>query len=256
MRRLVLFFLAITTAYSASAWGPKGHDIVAYIAEQHLSKCAKRNIEQILGGHSMVYVSNWLDNASHTPQYAHTKTWHYCNVDPDEESYFNSEKCSTGDVVVAIDNIISRLHQGGLSLEEERVELMMLIHLIGDMHCPMHAGRKQDRGGNGTMVKFFGKKSNLHSVWDSDLLESTHRWSYTEWQKQIDRVSRKEQKRITQGSTVDWIEESVQLAHDVYENTPAGINISYDYINHYAPAIEQQLLKGGLRLAAILNRLY
>ena len=65
---------------------------------------------------------------------------------------------------------------------------MMLIHLIGDMHCPMHAGRKQDRGGNGTTVKFFGKKSNLHSVWDSDLLESTHRWSYTEWQKQIDRV--------------------------------------------------------------------
>ena len=256
MRRLVLFFLAITIAYSASAWGPKGHDIVAYIAEQHLSKCAKRNIEQILGGHSMVYVSNWLDNASHTPQYAHTKTWHYCNVDPDEESYFNSEKCSTGDVVIAIDNIISRLHQGELSLQEERVELMMLIHLVGDMHCPMHAGRKQDRGGNGTTVKFFGKKSTLHSVWDSDLLESTHRWSYTEWQKQIDRVSRKEQKRITQGSTVDWIEESVQLAHDVYENTPAGTSISYDYINHYAPAIEHQLLKGGLRLAAILNRLY
>lgn len=204
----------------------------------------------------MVYVANWLDNASHTTEYAHTKTWHYCNVDSNEQSYAASAKESKGDVVTAINTIVAQLKSGELSADEERIGVMMLIHLVGDMHCPMHAGHKDDRGGNGTKVKFFGKHTNLHSVWDSDIVEGAHKWSYTEWQEQIDRLNRKEIATIQHGTPDSWIEQTVELAADIYTNTPAGTNISYDYVHQYAPVIEQQLLYGGLRLAALLEEIY
>lgn len=256
MRRNLLLLIAVVMALPAVAWGPKGHDTVAYIAECHLSKRSKRHVEEILGGKSMVYVANWMDNASHTDDYAYTKTWHYVNVDANEDSYAASRKEPKGDAVKAINDIAARLKSGELTAEQERVELMMLIHIVGDMHCPMHAGHKSDLGGNTIKVKFFGKQQKLHSIWDSEIVESAHRWSYSEWQQQIDRVSPKEAKRIAQGTPNDWIEETVVLAADIYEQSPAGANLSYDYVHLYAPIIEEQLLKGGIRLAAILEEIY
>ena len=255
MRRLLALLLATSFTLSASAWGPKGHDVVAYVAENNLSKRALKRVEAILDGKSMVYVANWLDNASHTPEYAYTKTWHYVNVEPSEGSYAESQREPKGDVVTAVNSIVERLKSGELTAEEERAELMMLIHLVGDMHCPMHAGHKSDRGGNGTQVTYFGKSRKLHSVWDSEIVESAHKWSYTEWQRQIDRLNRKQSRAIVQGTPNDWIEECVAIADDVYRNS-TGTNLSYDYVAQYAPVVEQQLLKGGLRLAALLEEIY
>lgn len=238
------------------AWGPKGHDVVAHIAEQHLSNRTLKRVKSTLNGHSLVYVANWMDNASHTPEYDYTKTWHYVNVDPSEVSYAASAKSSSGDVVTAINTIVARLKSGELDEAQERAELMMLIHLVGDIHCPMHAGYKKDRGGNGTKVKYFGKSNNLHSVWDSEIVESAHRWSYSEWRDNIACANRKQRKAMMQGAPNDWIEESVALARDIYERSTTGDNLSYDYVAHYAPVIEQQLLKGGLRLAKLLEEIY
>ncbi len=124
------------------------------------------------------------------------------------------------------------------------------------MHCPMHAGHKCDRGGNNIQVKYFHSNTKLHSVWDSKLVESAHNWSYSEWQYQIDRATAEEAASIAAGCPNDWIEETVVLSRRIYEDTPAGASISYDYINKYTPVIEQQLLKGGIRLAALLEYIY
>lgn len=256
MRRFVVIILAMSIPAMAFAWGAKGHDIVARVAEENISKRTRRAVEEVLGGHSMVYVANWMDNASHTEEYAYTKTWHYVNVDPEEGSYRNSVKEAKGDVVVAVENIVANLKSGELALEEERAQLMMLIHLVGDMHCPMHAGHKSDRGGNGTKVKYFNSQKKLHSVWDSDIIESAHRWSHSEWQQQIDRVDKRQKRAMMQGRPADWIEECVALADDVYVRSTTGGNLSYDYVAHYAPVIESQLLKAGLRLASILEEIY
>ena len=256
MRKVLSIAFALLIPAMALAWGPKGHDTVAYIAEKHLSKKALQNITEVLEGKSLVYVANWMDNASHTDEYAYTKTWHYVNVDPAEGTYANSKKDKAGDAVVAINTLVENLKSGELTAEEERVQLMMLIHIVGDMHCPMHAGHKSDRGGNGTQVKYFGKMKNLHSVWDSEIVESAHRWSYCEWQENIDRVNRKEVKALSLGTPNDWIEESVLLADDIYNSSTAGGNLSYDYVARYAPVIETQLLKGGLRLAKLLEEIY
>lgn len=256
MRKFVLICLTLLIPILSLAWGPKGHDTVAYIAEKHLSKKTLKKVQEVLDGHSLVYVANWMDNASHTTEYAHTKTWHYVNVDPSEGSYADSKKEAKGDVVTAINAIVEHLKSGELSPEAEQAELMMLIHLVGDMHCPMHAGYKSDRGGNGTEVKYFGKQRKLHSVWDSEIVESAHRWSYSEWQYQVDRANKREQKAISMGTPNDWIEETVELARDIYERSTTGGNLSYDYVAYYAPVIEQQFLKGGIRLASLLEDIY
>ena len=256
MRNLFLVIIASLFTLSAFAWGGKGHDTVAYIAEKNLSKKTLKRVQEVIGNHSLVYVANWMDNASHTEEYAYTKTWHYVNVDPEEGSYANSEKAVTGDAVTAVNSICERLKSGELTAEQERAELMMLIHIVGDMHCPMHAGRKSDRGGNGTQVKYFGKQKKLHSVWDSEIVESAHRWGYSEWWEQVDRVSKKEKKAMVQGTPNDWIEETVVLANDIYERSSTGENLSYDYVAYYAPIIESQFLKGGLRLAKLLEDIY
>ena len=256
MKRLIVLTLAITSLFNAMAWGPKGHDTVAYIAEKHLSKKTLKRVMEILDGHSLVYVANWMDNASHTDEYAYTKTWHYVNVDPEEGTYANSKKDAAGDAVTAINTIVDNLKSGELSLEEERAQLMMLIHIVGDIHCPMHAGRKSDRGGNGTQVKYFGKQKKLHSVWDSEIVESAHRWSYSEWQEQVDRASAKQEKAIAHGTPNDWIEETVILANRLYEDAAEVSNMSYDYVAEYAPVIEEQFLKGGIRLAKLLEEIY
>lgn len=256
MKRLLILSLTLCIALSASAWGPKGHDTVAYIAEKHLSKRTLKKVQEVLDGHSLVYVANWMDNASHTEEYKHTKTWHYVNVDPNEGSYAEASKEAKGDVVTAINSIVEHLMSGELTAEEEQTELMMLIHLVGDMHCPMHAGYKNDLGGNRTKVKYFGKERKLHSIWDSEIVESAHRWGYAEWQYQVDRATKKEQKAIAQGMPNDWIEETVVLARDIYERSTTGENLSYDYVAYYTPIIEQQFLKGGIRLATLLEDIY
>ena len=256
MRKVLSIALALLIPAMALAWGPKGHDTVAYIAEKHLSKKALKKVTAVLEGHSLVYVANWLDNASHTDEYAYTKTWHYVNVDPEEGTYAESKKDSAGDAVVAINTLVENLKSGELTPEEERVQLMMLIHIVGDMHCPMHAGRKSDRGGNGTKVKYFGSQKKLHSVWDSEIVESAHRWGYSEWQEQVDRATPKQVQAYMQGTPNDWIEETVVIASDIYTNSTNGANLSYDYVAMYTPIIEQQLLKGGIRLAKLLEEIY
>lgn len=255
LKMMVALLLLLGGATPLFAWGPKGHDVVAYIAECHLTPRAARRVDAALKGHSPVYVANWLDNASHTPQYAYTKTWHYRNIDQGH-TLQTMPREEQGDVVRAVEELVAELKGGDLTPEREEVALRMLIHLVGDLHCPMHAGRLSDLGGNRVAVKFFGKATNLHSLWDSSLVESAHRWSYTEWQREIDRLPKSEQRSICSGSPEEWFLQSHALCCEIYEATPQGANLSYDYVAKYTPLIEQQLLYGGLRLAHLLNEIY
>lgn len=243
------------TALAALAWGQKGHDTTAFIAEQHLTPKAKAAVDSILGGRSMVYWANWLDNASHTPQYAYTKTWHYKNIDEGvryEEAHANP----AGDVVTAVKAQIETLSDRSAKPADTELAMKILVHIVGDMHQPMHMGHATDLGGNRVKIKFFGRDNNLHSVWDTNIAESGHRWSYTEWQQQVDRISPEEEASVVSGSVDDWAKETMNIATLVYKDTRPGDNLSYNEVAKWTPYIETQFLRGGLRLAHILNMLY
>lgn len=239
----------------AFGWGQKGHDTVAYIAECHLSPESKTLCEELLDGKSIVYWSNWLDNASHTPEYAYSKTWHYRNIDADE-TYWNAPRAAKGDVVTAIESQMPILADTTKTKEERALALKMVVHLVGDIHQPMHMGHRSDLGGNKWVVKYFNSNSNLHKIWDSSLVESGHKWSYTEWQQQIDRATPEQEAAIMSDTKPEqWGQETYKIAKEIYDTTPQMTNVEYNYIAEWTPVIEQQLLKGGLRLAALLNTL-
>lgn len=255
MKKLLLLACCLLATRSALAWGQKGHDVTAYIAECRLTPKAAKQIDKVLGGHSSVYYANWLDNASNTPEYAYSKTWHYLNID-EGETLDTMPKNPKGDVLEAVTTLIEQLKSGSLAPEEETLALKMLIHLVGDMHCPMHTGHLSDRGGNQRPVMMFSNASNLHSIWDSALPEAAHRWSYTEWQQQLDRLSKEEVAAVQAGTPRDWLLETAGICAEIYDFTPEGTRVSYDYIAKYTPVIEQQFLRGGLRLARLLNEIY
>lgn len=243
----------ICGSMSVLGWGQKGHDVTAYIAEQHMSPSARAAAEQLLDGKSIVYYSNWLDNASHTPEYAYSKTWHYKNIDADE-TYYRAPINDKGDVVTAINAQSLILQDTTRSKEDRSLALKIIVHLVGDIHQPMHMGHRSDLGGNKHVIKYFNSPSNLHKIWDSNVLEAGHKWSYTEWQQQIDRADHATEDEYTSSMRPeDWGLETYQIAKEIYETTPQNTNVEYNYIAKWTPVIEQQLLKGGLRLANILN---
>ena len=247
-----LLFLAVQSAFG---WGQKGHDTTAEIATRHLTPVTQHALDSILEGKSIVYWSNWLDNASHTPKYQYSKTWHYKNIDADK-TYETAPENAKGDIVTALNREIAILNDPKQPASERNLAVMIIVHLAGDLHQPMHLGHETDLGGNLVKVKFFDNDTQLHSVWDSRLPEAGHKWSYTEWADQIDRVSPEEEKAIISGSVSDWAKETYLICKDVYGATPKGTKISYDYIAEWTPTVEQQFLRGGLRLAHLLNSLF
>ena len=255
MRRFVILFLSLLASVNAWAWGAKGHDVTAYIAECNLTPEAAERIDRVLGGYSIVYFANWLDTASHTPEYAYSKTWHYANID-EGYTFETMPRNPHGDVVSAVEMLVEELRGGRLDPEKEALYLKMLVHLMGDLHCPMHSGRLTDVGGNTLPVRMFGRDTNLHSAWDSSLPEAAHKWSYTEWQNQIDRLTDDEAVLVEAGGPLEWYLEAHAICEQIYAETPPGTNISYDYVAKYTPVIEQQFVRGGYRLARLLNEIY
>lgn len=258
MKHLLTTITGLFACLGCLAWGQKGHDTTCAIAQQHLTDRAKARIAYILDGKSIVYWSNWFDNAVHTPEYEYAASWHYKNIDADQ-AFDDVPPFEKGDVV----SKLAELQQTIVAYEaapehkaEEAIALRMFVHLMGDLHQPMHMGHATDLGGNRIQVKYFGRDANLHGIWDTNLVESAHAWSHTEWVEEIDRATDEEIASMTVGTYTDWARETYALATAVYDETPEGSRISYDYVAKWTPVIEQQFLKGGHRLAHALNEIF
>lgn len=255
LRTIALAAFVAAGVAPASAWSQKGHDVVADIAEHHLTAAAADSVSRLLEGRSPVYWANWLDNASHTPDYAYTKTWHYKNIDADV-AYEDAPLNDKGDVVTGTREMIAILADSVSTLSQKQLALKILIHLVGDLHQPMHMGHLSDLGGNRVKMRFFERDTNLHSIWDGSLMNSGHSWTYTEWREQLDRLAPEAAEAESAGTVDDWARETFAIATRVYDYFPTGTKVSYNQIAMWTPVIEQQLLRGGLRLARILNALY
>lgn len=252
LRNILLSGICCFNVLAAAAWGQKGHDVTAFIAENHLTPSTKAVVDSILDGKSIIYWANWMDNASHTPEYNYSRTWHYKNIDADQ-TYENAPDHQAGNVVTALRREIDILRNPKSDKEDKALALKMIVHFVGDMHQPMHMGHQSDLGGNKVEIKYFDSPVNLHSLWDSRLPEAAHKWSYTEWQQQLDRLSEQEEADVVAGNIDTWAKQSYLISKDIYDSTPKGTKASYDYIAAWTPVVEQQFLNGGLRLAFILN---
>lgn len=252
MKRFVIvlvFAVIFTNAYS---WGPTGHRVTGFIAEKYLNKKAQREIERILNGQSLAMASTWMDEIRSDSIYDYTSDWHWVTI-PDGMTYEATDKNKKGDVIQTIERIIIELKSRKLTPNQEAENLKILVHLVGDIHQPLHVGRGTDRGGNNVKIMWFRADSNLHRVWDSDMIDDT-RLSYTELAESLDEPTELQLQQWKKSTVRDWARESVQLRDYVYgyKNEKLGYEYSYRNFHH----VRHRLLQAGVRLGLILNEIY
>ncbi len=254
----IVFVIAILFILPINAkkldWGQTGHRTVGDFATTYLKGKTKRKIAKLLDGKSLVFVSTFADDIKSDKNYNKYYTWHYVNKSF-EENYEGAEKNPKGDLVTGINRCISVLKNKTSTKDDKAFHLKMLVHLIGDLHQPMHVGRREDKGGNKVQVKWFGKGTNLHRVWDTNMLDS-YNMTYSELTLNIPKFSKEQVKFIQKGSVVDWLNETGKLAEKVYGTAEVGEKLGYKYMYDNFSLATEQLQKGGIRLAKVLNDIF
>ncbi|RPD40338.1 S1/P1 nuclease [Chitinophaga barathri] len=255
---LVLAALMLAGSLRTSAWGPTGHRVTAEIASFYLTAKAKLAISRIIGNESLAMIANWPDfiKSDTTDKYKHTSSWHYLDF-PGHISRQEFDRLlgeAKGENLYSQTlAMIKELKTASTTPERKRFALAFLVHMIGDMHQPLHVGRDEDMGGNKIQLSWFDRPTNLHKVWDEYLIDF-QQYSYTEYSNILNRVvTASAAKSMQSGSIPDWMWQSHVLSDKVYAGSPEGAKLSYSYNYVFVEDLNAQLLKGGLRLARILN---
>ncbi len=253
----IAFALAPAPAF---AWGKTGHRVVAAIADAQLSGLARAHVKQILGqAESLDEAANWPDEMRSNPSPFWQKTstpWHYVTLNGIVYDHAPSE----GDALEALNKYSATLRDPSASLADKQLALRFVVHIIGDLHQPLHVGKCCDKGGNDVKVKWFGRDLNLHSVWDSALVDE-QQLSFTEMTAKLQRhTSNADVIAWWDINPRDWMSESAQIRETIYPrptNDPKKVpELSYSYVYQNTPIMERRLKQAGVRLAAYLNALY
>jgi S1/P1 Nuclease len=271
--RSLLLIAALSLVPSpALAWGKTGHRVVAAIADTQLSGLARAQVEQILGpGESLDEAANWPDEMRAAPGEFWQKTatpWHYVTL----SGMIYDHAPPEGDALEALNRFSKTLQDPNASRADKQLALRFIVHLVGDLHQPLHVGKCCDRGGNDVKVSWFGKPTNLHAVWDSQLVDD-EQLSFTELAAKLERhISPQDVVKWWDVNPRDWISESAELRDMVYPTSrdlPKPVKgkepkkgqsvlpeLSYNYVYKFTPVMERRLTQGGVRLAAYLTAIF
>ena len=251
------FLLILSTLFSEHvlSFGQIGHRITGEIAEGYLTDETRKKIIDLLPDESLAEVSTYADEMRSNPEEFWQKTanpYHYATVEHGHE-YDIKKAPVQGDIITAIKKYSSILIDDKSSIKEKRLALKLIVHFIGDLHQPLHVGNGTDRGGNDFDVVFFGKKTNLHRVWDSQLIDN-QKLSYTEWTDWLTKkISAEEVKQWQSSELLVWLKESQTMRDEIY---PKSNKISWNYQYQNLPKVKQRLSQAGVRIASYLNSLF
>lgn len=247
----------------AFAWGNEGHRIVALIAASELTPQVKAQVESLLGGDaasSMAALSTWAD----TIKFHHHETspWHYVDIEIDSSGYNSTRDCPTGECVVAqIERDERIVGDHSLAAPVRAEALKFLIHFVGDLHQPLHCADNHDRGGNEVKVILGRRSTNLHAVWDNDVVKALGRDPDVVVAELEQKIAPQQLTQWQHGSVVDWANQSFHVAKsEIYGklsgtgSTDAPIILGPDYARDQRAVAGEQLEKAGVRLAYMLNR--
>lgn len=253
MKRFFTLSVCLFATASLFAWGLSGHRIIGEIAQSHLSRKAEKKIDAVLQGSTLAMEANWADFIKSDTTYRECSAWHYNNFAAGiDRPTFDSVAMlqGAGEAVYRIYYLIDHLKKN----PDDANALRFLVHIVGDIHCPMHMGRPDDRGGNSIKLKWFGKSTNLHSLWDGTLIDA-QKLSYTEYAAHLLRTQMIDYQKFEQSQVLDWAWQTVQNGNDIYTNVELASN-GWQYMFRYKSLWENCLMNGGVHLAAILNYIY
>ncbi len=247
--------LFITLPFTAAAWGTSGHRIIGETAENQLTAKTKKKVEALFGNSSLAMMSNWGDFVRSDSAYNEATDWHYTNLDSGlTRTAFDTlaVKQNAGENIYRVMALTAHLKQH----PNDTNMLKMLVHIVGDMHCPMHLGRAKDLGGNRVRIRWLGRNTSLHSLWDDPFVDF-QKLSYTEFATHLKRVH-PPKKVVFKGDNatiLDWAWETYQTTAIVYASLP-DTGKPYVYNFKYVSLLEQRLVTAAEHLAAILNYIY
>jgi hypothetical protein len=258
MKKPFFYALALSGVLFLISWGFKGHQAVATIAENHLTPQAKVSVKELLGNQSLSDVATWADEVRNDAAFKSTAGWHFVDLPLGltfEE--FSKEVKAQGE-----DNVYGAMQKARIvlthpkSTREQKIEaLKFLVHFIGDAHQPMHVSRKEDKGGNTIQVRFDNQGTNLHSLWDSKLIDHQG-LSVVEMSKQYDVATPEQIKKWQADQPMQWLWESYVITTKLYAEVEKNNNLDEDYYKNHIGIIEQRIDQGGIRLAGVLNDIY
>ncbi|WP_210546584.1 S1/P1 nuclease [Rhodoferax sp. PAMC 29310] len=241
-------FIAFSQPSPVLAWGVQGHKVVANLAQAQLSAPARREVDRLLAlepGETLASISTWADEHRNPT----TAGWHYINFPRDTCTFDKERDCPGGQCVVgAIEKQVAVLRSNAPD-ERRLAALKYLVHLVADVHQPLHGGYRDDKGGNTYQVQAFGRGSNLHALWDSGLIKSMD--------EDVDTLAARLQrtpasKSVSDLNLVHAAEESCRIVGEPgfypERKVPAV------YVDRYLPTLDQRLKTAGSRLAGLLNQ--
>ena len=250
-RRLAKGILAAALALAASAagaWGADGHRLVAEAAEVRLTPAARAELNKLLAlepGATLSSVANWADETRSLG----TAQWHYLNfVRGGDCRYDPARQCLEGRCVVgAIEKQLELLASPAPG-EERLVALKYVVHLVADVHQPLHGGFADDRGGNDWQLQAFGRGSNLHQLWDSGLIRN---WpgGLSDLRRRVMAEAPAESGPLQPSA---WAEQSCRIVASEAFQPPAHV-LAEGYDERWNPVLVQRLREAAQRLAAVLN---
>jgi hypothetical protein len=258
LKKLLLGIAVIYAPLQSMAWGTQGHRIAGQIAYAWLTPKTRQAIDAILGRESLALAGNWADFIKSDPAYNYLSPWHYIDFDkaysfPEMVEYLNHD--TNVDAYTKLQFVIAELKKKNLSKENKLLYLHMLIHIVEDVHQPMHAAHTDDKGGNDFKVNWFSNPTNLHAVWDSQLIDF-QQLSYTEYAATINHSTWAQRTGWQKAPVSQWLFESYQVAEKLYTEIKPGDTLNYKYNFSHIEIINQQLLKAGVRLAGVLNQIF
>lgn len=245
---------------TALAWGAQGHRLVGRIAESRLTPAARAEVDRLLHDEpvpTLAGVAPWADQlrAKDPGLGRRSARWHYVNLAEQDCRYQPAQQCSHGNCVVeAIKTQTGILGDASRSDAERAQALKFVVHFVGDVHQPMHAGYAHDKGGNDVQVRFGERGTNLHALWDSGLLNTRglDDDSYTAVLQSLPAPRLPRRADIGRDAPA-WAEASCRMAvaPGVY---PESRKLGDAYTARFRPLAETQLRMAGERLARLLNQ--
>jgi len=253
---ITIFLFLVQPARAADGeWGKTGHRVIGQIAQDHLTPEALKAVTELLDGETLATVSTYADEIRSNPAMDGFKIWHYVNLPLDKK--YQEVEHTQDNVVIAIEKCIDALKGGALTKEQKSFHLKFLVHLVGDIHQPLHVGRKEDYGGSTIRLKFKGRKAeetntNLHVLWDTNMIDD-FKMSYTELSDYLQSYKKVD---FPQGNAVCWANESQQIVKKVYSEVKVGDYLSYPYLYSNFYIVKDRLFQAGIRLANLINSIY
>jgi hypothetical protein len=247
---------------SAWAWGSEGHRIIASIAWDKLTPVARQDVGALLGSGgraAMEQASTWADEIR--PNRRETAPWHYVNIEISSSGYEPARDCPHDDCVIAqVQRDARIIADRQLAMPVRSEALRFLIHFVGDLHQPLHCADNHDRGGSDVRVAIGIEETNLHAVWDTDVVASLGEEPDAVASALEAQITPEEAKAWSLGSPVDWGNETFGVAkRAIYSaiqgegGTVVPIVLPADYPGRERALAATQLEKAGMRLAALLN---